>query len=333
MRDSHRPRLPKMPETPAGRLTLAAAAGMALSATWLAATPLSGPVISPGQLWVVEPAAFVGNAALLICSLLTIAGLARLGTAERASREGNRQLERRWQRLTQEFLQVFDHDLGRPMRRIYGKERELQAILKASGELPAQAVRELMEEIERQVPNYRLMLQNVRALVNMEDEEFAALTVPTHASAVVEKTAVRYESVARDSGKTLTWWTEPSAENRMVSTDPEALEHIVANLAGNAVKHAGQDVEISVAIAGGELRIEVSDDGPGIQPQHVPHVFEHSWTPEVARREERTSSGLGLHIARTLARRCGGDVVLSSSGGPGPEDRTVFTLALPDRSA
>ena len=54
------------------------------------------------------------------------------------------QLGRRWRRLAEEFLQVFEHDLGWPMSRIYGKERELQAVLRASGEQPAQAGRELM---------------------------------------------------------------------------------------------------------------------------------------------------------------------------------------------
>ena len=99
-----------------------------------------------------------------------------------------------------------------------------------------------------------------------EDENFAPLSVPTDVRAVLEETAVRYETVARDSGKTLDWWTEPSAGNRMVNTDPEALEYIVANLADDAVKYAESVVKISVAITGGELRIEVSDDGPGIRP-------------------------------------------------------------------
>ena len=333
MRAGHRARFPKMPETSAGRLTLAAAAGMALAGAWLATTPLSGPVVSPDRLWAVEPAAFVGNAVLLLFSLLTMAGLAKLRAEPQSGRMESQQLERRWQRLTEEFLQVFEHDLGRPMRRIYGKERELQAVLRASGEQPAQAVRELMEEIERQVPNYRLMLRNVQALVNLEDEDFAPLSVPTDAGAVVEKTAVRYESVARDCGKALTWWTELSAGKRMVNTDPEALEHIVANLVDNAVKHADSGVEISVAVTGGELRVEVSDDGGGILPRHVPHIFEASWTPEVSRREEKTSTGLGLHIARTLARRCGGDVILDSAGGPGPRERTMFVLSVPDHNA
>ena len=116
------------------------------------------------------------------------------------------------------------------------------------------------------MPNYRLMLQNVQAPVNLEDENFAPLSVPTDVRAVLEETAVRYEIVARDSGKTLDWWMGPSAGNRMVNPDPEALEYIVANLADNAVKYSESVVKISVAITGGELRIEVSDDGPGIRP-------------------------------------------------------------------
>jgi signal transduction histidine kinase len=61
--------------------------------------------------------------------------------------------------------------------------------------------------------------------------------------------------------------------------------------------------------------IRVWDDGPGIALQYQRHIFDHGWTPQVARREEKTSSGLGLFIARTLAKRSGGDITIESATG------------------
>ena len=75
--------------------------------------------------------------------------------------------------------------------------------------------------------------------------------------------------------------------------------------------------------------IRVWDDGPGISPPYLPHIFDHGWTPEVARREEKTSSGLGLFIVRTLAQNTGGDITVESVAEPDSEHYTAFLLGLP----
>ena len=62
------------------------------------------------------------------------------------------------------------------------------------------------------------------------------------------------------------------------------------------------------------------------------HLFDRGWTPEVARREEKVSSGLGLFIARTLARRFAGDLTIESVAGPDPDHHTEFLLSLPLRA-
>ena len=90
--------------------------------------------------------------------------------------------------------------------------------------------------------------------------------------------------------------------------------------------------------------IRVWDDGPGIPESHLPHLFDRGWTPELAGRQEKTSSGLGLYIARTLCRRSGGDLAAESEvdrGGNSAADSeseahfTSMTVMLPlrERSA
>ena len=70
----------------------------------------------------------------------------------------------------------------------------------------------------------------------------------------------------------------------------------------------------------------------GIAAAYVPHLFDHGWTPEVARREEKTSSGLGLFIARTLAKSSGGDITVESVATPAADHHTAFLLGLPLRT-
>ena len=322
-------KLPALPGTWTERVTAGWAAATAASLAWILLTPVSGAWVSPNTIWTIEPAAYVGAAAALLSAAMTMAGLEKLRRKERQKQAASTEVERRWEHLTEEFLRVFDHDLGRPMRRIYGKERALEAILRASGHQPIGAVTELMEEIERQVPNYRLMLQNVQAMVNLEETDAVRVVIPTDIEAVVENASTRYAGVARDIGKALGWVSE-NDEPHMISTNPNAVEHILANLADNAVKHAKSQIAITVNNTPEGVTIEVADDGPGINPNHVEYIFERSWTPEVARREEKESSGLGLHIARSMARRYGGDVALTCAGGTGDDEWTTFAMTLPN---
>ena len=75
--------------------------------------------------------------------------------------------------------------------------------------------------------------------------------------------------------------------------------------------------------------VRIWDDGPGIPSQYAQHIFDRGWTPEVARAEEKTSSGLGLFIAHTLAKKYGGDLTLESISAPEPDNPPTFLLSLP----
>jgi len=105
--------------------------------------------------------------------------------------------------------------------------------------------------------------------------------------------------------------------------DEERVLQIVRNLAGNALVHtpAGTEVRIATAVADGRSLVSVSDDGPGIPPEHAERIFDRFYRVEGRR---ASGSGLGLAIARELAERMGGAVDLRVEDG-----RTVFTLALP----
>ena len=211
-----------------------------------------------------------------------------------------------------------------------GKRRELQATLNSSEAELDPAVKDLLDEIERQAPNFRLMMSNIQVLVELEALAVPAHLQPVEPSEVVRRTVERYASVAAESEKEITWWAEPT-EFGIVYSDSSAIEHIVANLVDNAARYATTHIEIKLTKNPIHFFIRVWDDGPGIASQYVQHIFDRGWTPEVARREEKASSGLGLFIARTLANRHGGELILETVPAPDPDHHTAFLLSLPLR--
>ncbi|MDG9722231.1 MULTISPECIES: HAMP domain-containing sensor histidine kinase [unclassified Streptomyces] len=106
--------------------------------------------------------------------------------------------------------------------------------------------------------------------------------------------------------------------------DPRRLDVILANLIGNALKHGGSPVRVSVARADDEVVIRVRDHGPGIPEDVLPHVFDRFYKAS-ASRPRSEGSGLGLSIALENAHIHGGGITAENC----PEGGAVFTLRLP----
>ncbi|MDG4860466.1 HAMP domain-containing sensor histidine kinase [Streptomyces sp. T-3] len=118
----------------------------------------------------------------------------------------------------------------------------------------------------------------------------------------------------------------------MARVDPRRLDVILANLIGNALKHGGSPVRVSVregsqGEGGADLVISVRDHGPGIPEEVLPHVFDRFYKAS-ASRPRSEGSGLGLSIALENAHIHGGEITAANS----PDGGAVFTLRLPRAS-
>ena len=110
----------------------------------------------------------------------------------------------------------------------------------------------------------------------------------------------------------------------VMDVDARRLLQAVSNLVGNAAKFAAHDgcVALTWALADGELRIAVRDDGPGIPADQLQHIFGAFWQ---ARHADRRGLGLGLAIARAVVEAHGGRLWVESVVGQG----STFVIALP----
>lgn len=127
--------------------------------------------------------------------------------------------------------------------------------------------------------------------------------------------------VAEATGHTLA--VVPAAGPVWAVADEERVLQIGRALAGNALAHtpAGSTITIAALHTGGDVALEVTDDGPGIPHEHLDRIFERFYRVDGTHAH---GSGLGLAIAREVAGRMGGRVEVASSSRA-----TGFTLALP----
>lgn len=114
-------------------------------------------------------------------------------------------------------------------------------------------------------------------------------------------------------------------EPARVQADPVRMHQVIGNLLSNALKFTpdGGRVTMTLAEAEGEVRLQVSDTGPGIPPEDQPQVFKRFWRGD--RAGPTAGSGIGLAVAAELARAQQGYIELDSEPGRGAR----FTLVLP----
>ena len=277
---------------------------------------------------IIEPLTYIGLITILLGSSLVLSAyiLPRFFGTKTSSGMDRGTIEQ-WSTITQRYFELFHHDLGRPLSRILGKERELRASLQITGN-SSNATIDLLDEIERQVPNFRLMMSNIQALVQLELPTPSSEIQPVEPESIIRKIVDRYAPVAKESGKEITWWSDPPNFG-VVSSNSAAIEHIVTNLVDNTIKFAEKHIEIFLTKNLENFEVRVRDDGPGIEDPYQKLIFDRGWTPEIGRGEEKTSSGLGLFIAHTLATGHGGDLYVESANQKTSDSYTEFILSMP----
>ncbi|MFD0416613.1 sensor histidine kinase [Streptomyces sp. NPDC127108] len=133
-------------------------------------------------------------------------------------------------------------------------------------------------------------------------------------------------SDARAAGQDHTWRLDLPDDPALVLADPARVHQVLVNLLANARTHTppGTTVTARVHRDGPWVRLDVADDGPGIPPDLLPHVFERFARGDSSRSRAHGSTGLGLAIVRAVVAAHDGDVRVTSEPG-----KTVFTVHLP----
>ncbi len=253
-----------------------------------------------------EPAGALRLAALRMALLLCVlGGVLGLLAARRALKREARAVARE-----RAFLTGVTHELRTPLAaiRLLGERlADARGDPRDYGLLIAQESHRLEDLVER-----------VLTLTRVENApRFASVSPAEIARSAAELIALRAERRGVE--------IELQAEEHLPEArwDAAAVRSAVLNLLDNAVRHGreGGHVELRASASGGQVRLAIADDGPGIGPADRGHLFERF----VRGATTAPGTGLGLHIVEQVARAHGGRVELVTEEGQG----TTFTLVLP----
>ena len=161
----------------------------------------------------------------------------------------------------------------------------------------------------------------------MEAGGEAVVRGPADAVALVRDTIALIEPMAREKG--LDFVTRVPNHAIAMETDAGKIRQILLNLLSNAVKFTEHGhVALTLSERDGGIVIVVEDTGIGIAKENADQVFEPFWQVQQSATRQAGGTGLGLSVARRLARLLGGDLTLESTPGEG----TRFTVSLPLRA-
>lgn len=217
------------------------------------------------------------------------------------------------------------HDVKNPLGAADGYAEILEMGLK--GALPAEQLH-IVGAIRRSLSSALAIIDDLLDLSRAERRELPFSPREVALDELVARIAEAHRGALQAAGQALDI-TVPSAPV-MVATDPVRIEQVVGNLLSNAAKYGGSGtVRVSLerfpdGSPDGYAAVVVRDEGPGIPPDQLETIFDefHRVHPEDGR-----GHGLGLAIARHVARQIGGDLTVESVAGAG----ATFTFRIPFR--
>lgn len=227
-------------------------------------------------------------------------------------------------RAKDEFIAQITHDLRSPLNAILGWAKALRS-RKVSPEIVAEALATIEQSAEKQ----KHMIEDLLDVSRIVTGKLRLDVRPVSLGAVINS-AMEVMRPACEA-KEIDCETELATDADAITGDPVRLEQVIWNVVSNAVKFTPSRGKVKVRLERADpfVQITISDTGQGIQPDHLPHIFNRYWQPAGSDRRRAGGLGLGLSLTRHIVELHGGTVRAESDGeGKG----TKFVITLPYRA-
>lgn len=237
--------------------------------------------------------------------------LARLEASFAAEKEAKERMRR--------FVADASHELRTPMTAIHGF---LQVLLRGAAD-DAERLERSLASMLRETKRVNRLVEDLLLLARL-DQAPQLRTERESLAALLQEMEPQLRLLAGE--RQLTLEAGADCECRI---DADKLKQVVLNLLQNAVEHtdaASGRIRIALTKENGWAVLSVEDNGEGIGPEHLPHIFDRFYRSDASRTRKSGGAGLGLAISRAIVERFGGTIEASSVSGAG----SVFCIRLPE---
>jgi len=217
------------------------------------------------------------------------------------------------EKARQNLLTDVAHELRTPLSVVRGN---LEGMLDGVFPLTPEALAPVYD----QTLHLAELVEDLRTLTLAEAGHLHLVREPTDIGELARAVVEAVRPTAIEDGVTIEVRAEP---NLVANADPRRIRQVLGNLLDNALRYSpkGGTITVTASRVDSEVHVSVKDEGPGVPPDDLPHVFERFYQGDKSRSGEGT--GLGLAIARELVHAYGGRIWVTNRGG------AEFTFTLP----
>ncbi len=235
------------------------------------------------------------------------------------------QMKAEYEENRKSLIANISHDLKTPITAIQGY---IEAVLEGQA-LPPEKRDKYLKTIYHNVSYLNHLIDDLFLFskLDMQKLEFNLVTVPirSYIADLMEEYQLELDGLNIPLRVSDTLTGEP-----LVNMDCKRMYQAINNIVRNAVGHGQEGLSLQVALYRRDamIALDIRDNGPGIPPDKLPHIFGRFYRIDTERTKNFESTGLGLAITKELVLAHGGEVTVTSREGEG----TCFTIMLPERA-
>jgi two-component system, OmpR family, phosphate regulon sensor histidine kinase PhoR len=228
---------------------------------------------------------------------------------------------RRLETLRKDFVANVSHELRTPITAV----RSAVDTLRHTLDRDPTASERFVDIIDRNAQRLGALVEDLLDLSRIESKEYRPEATPVSLRAVSEQVVGLLRPRVEEKGIEII--NDIPSDLPSARADRKGLEQVFTNLLDNAIKYCGPGTRVRLRAAREDrtLRVEIADSGPGIEPRHLPRLFERFYRVDSGRSRDMGGTGLGLSIVKHLVEAMTGAIGVVSTPGRG----ATFWFTLP----
>ena len=238
---------------------------------------------------------------------------------ELADRSGEAQISR----AHTDFVANASHELRTPLASITGY---VETLAEGGKDIDEATEKRFLGIIQREAQRMISLVEDLMTLSHVEAEKFDRPTEELDLGQLASRVVAEVSSLR---GKERVALVDRPAQGKVLG-DSRQLEQVLRNLIDNALKYGAPDQPVRVdvqAAEAGTVTVSVIDQGPGIAPEHLPHLTRRFYRTDPGRSRASGGTGLGLAIVKHIVERHGGRLEIASRLGEGTSVQVILPKA------